>query len=972
MMTNFLENLQNSINTGFINSEIESFENLQPKILMNDRAAEKKILSSIIDNLLDCEEFTFSVAFLTSGGVKSLHNTFKDLEEKNVFGNVIISDYSNFTQPEAMRKLCKFKNIKTYFLRDKKFHGKSFLFKNNNKYNLIIGSSNLTQDALSSNLEINLQVTASDKSKIIHEITSLNKKYIDYSIEVDTAVIDEYEKFYKEVNSKIFMKKKHNNETEDIIYQPNSMQSEAIENLENLRKEDKNKAIVISATGTGKTVMSAFDAQETGAKKLLFIVHRRNIALKAQQTFKDIFKDTRSYGIFSGETRDVTKDFIFSTVQTINNPDHMNNFKPDFFDYIIIDETHRAGGQTYKRVLNYFKPKFLLGMTATPERTDGFDIFTHFDHNIGYEIRLNRALDEGLLSPFHYFGVTDITVDGRILDENSDFNILLSDERVERIIEKIKEFDCDDGNVRGLMFCSRVEEAEKISIKLNNRGLKTLALSGKNSEDERAEAIRMLESESKEEKLDYILTVDIFNEGIDIPKINQIVMLRPTQSAIIFVQQLGRGLRKIDKKEYLTVIDFIGNYQNNYMIPVALFGDTSYDKDTLRRLLSHGSSLIAGASTVNFDRISRQQIFESINSQNLQIKKDLDNDYKLLKYKIGRTPMMIDFHQNGSRDPYQYVDRFKSYSNYLNTVEDNYVKFNSNIEKLLEYFSKFINDGKRLYESLILKNLIDNDIYSLKQFKNDLFELTSINVSDRDINSTVHNLNLLFITEKSNKKIFPVGELYSYSNVNLINNNFIKQTTLKEALNNLDFKKFIKDSVEYSINTYLKKFKKENFVDGFIRYEKYKRRHIHRILNWDTNPVAQNVGGYKVSEDKTNCPIFVTYEKKEDISDSTKYEDQFIDPFTFSWMTKSRRNLNSPEVKTIYDQGNNNIHIPLFVKKSDNEGQDYYFIGNLTAIKNSFKEVKMKSDNGDVTVVKIDFKIDKEVDQYLYKYMTAS
>lgn len=971
MTTNFLVNLQNSINTGFINSEIESFKNLQPKILINDKTAEKKVLSSIIENLLQCNEFTFTVAFLTSGGVKSLHNTFKDLEERNIKGNIIISDYSTFTQPEAMRKLCKFKNIKTYFLRDKKYHGKSFLFKNNNKYNLIIGSSNLTQDALSTNLEINLQVTASDKSKIIHEITSLNKKYIDYSVKVDGGVIDEYEKYYEEVNSRTF-KIKSDFQTEAFIYHPNSMQSEAIENLENLRNQNKNKAIVISATGTGKTVMSAFDAQVADAKKLLFIVHRRNIALKAQETFKNIFKNTRTFGIFSGDTREINKDFIFSTVQTINNPDHMRNFKPDFFDYIIIDETHRAGGETYKRILNYFRPKFLLGMTATPERTDGFDIFTHFDHNIGYEIRLNRALDEGLLSPFHYFGVTDITVDGRILDENSDFNILLSDERVNRIIEKVKEFDCDNGNVRGLMFCSRVEEAENLSIKLNERGLKTKALSGNNSEDERAEAIRLLESEIRDEKLDYLLTVDIFNEGIDIPKINQIVMLRPTQSAIIFVQQLGRGLRKIDSKEYLTVIDFIGNYQNNYMIPIALFGDTSYDKDTLRRLLSHGSSLISGASTINFDRISREQIFESINSQNLQIKKDLDKDYRLLKYKIGRIPMMVDFQNNGLRDPYQYVDRFKSYSNYLNTIEDNHVKFNSHIQRLLEYFSKYINDGKRLYESLILKNLIDNDVYSLTKFKNDLFELTSISVSDKDIKSTVHNLNLLFITEKSNKKIYPVGELYSYSNVNLIKGNFVKQTTLKEALENLDFRKFISDSVHFSINAYLKSFKKENFLNGFLRYEKYKRRHIHRILNWDTNPVAQNVGGYKVSEDLTNCPIFVTYEKKEDISDSTKYEDQFIDPFTFSWMTKSRRNLNSPEVKTIYNQENNNIQIPLFIKKSDNEGQEYYFIGNLRAIKNSFEEVKMKSDNGEVTVVKIDFKIDKEVDQYLYKYITSS
>ena len=191
------------------------------------------------------------------------------------------------------------------------------------------------------------------------------------------------------------------------------------------------------------------------------------------------------FSIYTGNQKDIDKDFIFSTVQTINNPVHINKFNKEYFDYIIIDETHRAGTKTYSNVLNYFKPKFLLGMTATPERTDGFDIFSLFDYNIGYEIRLNRALDEGLLCPFHYFGVTDISVDGQVLDDNSDFNLLVSEERVERIIETINKYDCDDGNVRGLIFCSRVGEADGLSILFNRKGLKTICLSGKNTEEER-------------------------------------------------------------------------------------------------------------------------------------------------------------------------------------------------------------------------------------------------------------------------------------------------------------------------------------------------------------------------------------------------------------------------------------------------------------------------------------------------------
>ena len=208
-------------------------------------------------------------------------------------------------------------------------------------------------------------------------------------------------------------------------------------------------------------------------------------------------------------------------------------------------------------------------MTATPERGDNFDIFKSFDYNIAYEIRLHKALDENMLSPFHYFGVTDITVNGELLEENSSFKLLTSNERVNRIIEKATLFGCDNGIVRGLVFCSSVDECIALSNEFNNRGYKTVALTGVNSEEERAHAINRIESNEPTEKLDYIFTRDIFNEGIDIPSINQIIMLRPTQSAIVFVQQLGRGLRKNGNKEYLTVIGFIGNYNNSYLVPIA-------------------------------------------------------------------------------------------------------------------------------------------------------------------------------------------------------------------------------------------------------------------------------------------------------------------------------------------------------------------------------------------------------------------
>lgn len=438
--------------------------------------------------------------------------------------------------------------------------------------------------------------------------------------------------------------------------------------------------MVISATGTGKTYLSAFDAKQLGTKSFLFIVHRNNIAKEALNCFKRIFKNTKKFGLYSGNEKESDADFVFATVQTLSSEYHLRRFRPDQFEYIVIDETHRIRGDTYQRIQNYFKPKFLLGMTATPERTDGFDVYKEFDYNIAYEIRLHRALEENMLCPFHYFGVIDISVNGQLLEDNSDFNRLTTDERVDRIIEKAKFYGSDNGVIRGLIFCKSVEESKTLSDKFNHRGFKTIALHGGSSEIERTNAINRLESDDETERFDYIFTVDIFNEGIDIPRVNQIVLLRPTHSAIVFVQQIGRGLRKTKGKDYLTIIDFIANYSNNYLVPVALYGDTTFNKDKLRRLLVSGSEFLPGASTVNFDRISKERIFNSIDSANLQRQRDLVNEYKSLKAKIGRIPMMMDFREHGTRDPEHYVKYSKSYFNFLASVEES-VQGNSQQQK---------------------------------------------------------------------------------------------------------------------------------------------------------------------------------------------------------------------------------------------------------------------------------------------------
>jgi len=961
---NFFESLK----TGYIDKSIESDISYVPEIITNDFNKPQKVLTTLINSLNNCESFFFNVAFLTKSGVISLFNTFDEVEKLGIKGKILISTYQSFTQPDGLRLLKKFSNLDLRLIDTDNFHGKGYVFKKSNSYELIIGSSNLTQDALGKNAEYNLKVYAKNESKIINDALNLFNKNFKKGKILTNKLIDEYEKSYKE-NFKPRIKSNIQEDDDQIEYSPNEMQRLALDNINKLRSLDQNKALLISATATGKTFLSAFDVEQMKATKVLFIVHRLNIARKSLETFKHVFKNKKTYGIFSGSEKDLDSDFIFSTNLTISNPDNFQKFKPDHFDYIIIDEAHRSGAETYKKIINYFTPKFLLGMTATPERTDAFDIFSLFDHNIAYEIRLKKAMEMELVVPFHYFGVTDIEVNGQVLDENSDFRLLTSDERVDRVIEYANKYGCDDGNIRGLVFCSKVEEANELSEKFNQRGYKTISLSGANSEREREEAIDKIESNNLAEKLDYIFTVDIFNEGIDIPRINQVIMLRPTQSNIIFIQQLGRGLRKFfDQKEYVTVIDFIGNYQNNFLIPVALFGDTSFNKDNLRKMINSGSSMLPGASTINFDEISRERIFESISNANLKKKSELVQDYKLLKLRLGRIPQMTDFLVYESRDPYQFVDYSKSYLNFVNMVEEDSYKVNNDEKKILEIYSQFLNNGTSIEDVFLLRNIIENHSLRLNEFESllkDQYDITNIK-----IDLIINILKLNYFIEKIKSKEERIGDYYNYELINYSNGVISIGKTLKDCLKNKDFKCFLLDSIDYSIRQFDLKFKKTDYVNGFFRYEKYSRRDVHRILGWNQLPNAQTVGGYQVSKNGQVCPIFVTYKKKTDIADTMNYEDKFLNPGLFEWFSKSNRSTKSPDVIAITDM-NNPIRLPFFIKKDDNEGSEFYYIGDFKVIPETIIDTKMidKEKNKEISVVKINMEIDKPLREDLYNYL---
>jgi len=954
-MNDLTQSFTKSLHTGYVDKSILSNPDYQPELLVNQKNPPKKVLSTIIHEFEHCNQFFISVAFVTTSGVAAIINKLKELEGKGIKGEMLVSQYLNFTQPEALKRLIQFKNIDLRIATTGNAHTKGYIFRNKEHYNLIVGSSNLTAQALCTNKEWNIKVSALEESGIVEKVLREFQSDFQKGTPVTFDYILSYEEIYQNQLIQTQKIKLENPNFSQPLIIPNSMQIEALENLQKIRVEGKNKALIISATGTGKTYLSAFDASAFNPKKLLFVVHRLTIAKDSLNTFKNVFGKNKTMGLFSGNQRDLDCDFVFSTIQTISKANHLDNFSKDHFDYIIIDETHRSGADSYLRLIEHFEPKFLLGMTATPERTDGDDIFQLFDHNIAYEIRLGKAMEEEMLSTFHYFGVADLTIDNIQVDKRSDFRYLVANERVERIIEQAKFYGSDNGITRGLIFCSRKKEAIELAVLFNLKGFKTVALTGDNSEEERAKAIEKLETDNLSEKLDYIFTVDIFNEGIDIPKINQIIMLRPTESSIIFIQQLGRGLRKVDGKGYLTVIDFIGNYENNYLIPIALYGDTSYNKDSLRKLITEGSRMIPGASTINFDEITKEQIFQSIDSANMQLYADLKKDYNLLKFKLGRIPMMMDFIEHGSRDPYLYVDYSNSYYNFFVKVEKSEISVLTVQEiKILELFAKEINNGKRIVECYILKLLIELESIDFEEIKTVISTNYNYKISKETYNSCINNLNFKFVRKE--EEIIKI-----YNDKLIISKSFYKM------MQNKTFKDFLIDNINYSIFSFNKQYKKELFKDGFILYQKYSRKDVCRILNWDLNEEA-TVYGYKLSNN--SCPIFVNYHKEENIASSTKFPEKFLNSSQFLWYTKPQRRLSNSTIAAIKNH-NNQLRLPLFMKKHNGEGTDFYFMGDVKPIDESFEETTIKNDqNNDVPVVKVILELATPVESTIYNYLT--
>lgn len=906
-------------------------EVMEKELIVNSESG--NLLKELVQSIQECERFYFSVAFINFSGLQLLLDPIKDAEKKGTKGKIITSTYLNFTDAKALEKIKEFSNVELkVFVTDKEigFHTKAYIFEYKDHFKVIIGSSNITQSALKSNIEWNVKIVSKDDAHFIKEVIKEYNHLWEMSREADSDFIKRYEEFLESF--------KKTSSSQQMIYEdikyivPNRMQRRATENLERIRSYGENKALVIAATGTGKTYMSAFDVKSFKPKKLLFIVHREEILKKAKETFELLLPNEGiTFGLLTGNHKQKHVDYVFSTIQTISKCFH--EYDKNEFDYIIFDEAHHATSPTYQTIFNYFEPTFTLGMTATPERSDGQNIFDLFDNNVALEVRLHEALEDELVIPFHYFGITDIeSIDLSDVDIDDVSEIakrLKVNERVDFIIEKMDFYGHDGERRKGLGFCATIDHAEYMASEFNKRGYKSVYLYGKDSPEKRQHYINKLEDD--QDDLEFIFSVDIFNEGVDIPSVNTVLMLRPTNSPIVFIQQLGRGLRKFANKSFLTVLDFIGNHNKTFLIALALNGSRYYDKESLKVAIATGFANIPGATHIQMDKISQERILEQIDRENFNSMKYLKEEYnEFKKLNSGKVPyFLVDYLKyDGAPDPVKFIDKEKSYLHFIAKVEkDDALKkllLNEDFESTLRELSSKL-PLKRVHEYVMIRYLLDHDSIDLEKAKKQISKV----VKSVDEDTVIHAFECLNQNYYDSFQVKTKPKMFHYSNGKLV-----KTDVFVKLLAQVEFQKYIVDIISYGIFRYEKEFDSEFYgVPHFKLYEQYQMIDAALLSNY--RKIHSSFRGSGLLVNGNEFFLFVDLHKEADVKESINYKDKFITPSKFQWQSVNSTTQQSERGKNIIFNKQRGVNLHLFIRKYreiDGKTEPYIYIGKGNSV----------------------------------------
>lgn len=938
-------------------------------VLYNDSHKIKNFFKTLAYEMQTADEISFLVSFVRMSGAQLLTRELIALEKKNVPIKILTTTYLNITEAKALRHFMKFKNveIKVLPLNNESFHTKAYLFKRNSNQNtVIIGSSNISHSALINGHELNVKIPHTEHIPAYEQTQDFFEKMWNHekAIFPTEEFLTKYEQHQKN-EAKLtpsFTYEEKAPYLGDTRVTPNQMQKEALKNLKFTRKNGHSKGVIIAATGTGKTYLSAFDVHQFQPKRLLFIAHREELLDSAIKTYSSLFQDEFLCGKITGTTKEFDKRFIFSTVQSLSKDHTLEKFKPDEFDYIIIDEFHHAEAPTYRKVIEYFTPNFLLGLTATPERMDGRNVLELCDNNIVYEIRLRDALEADLLAPFHYFGVSDQTVDYEQVEllnghyeENSLVRALSTFNRVEFIIDKIKTYGYDGDMLHGLGFCVNIEHAKFMSMEFNKRGFTTECLTGEDSVEYRQAIIKRLENPTDD--LMIIFTVNIFNEGIDIPKVNLMLFLRPTESSTIFIQQLGRGLRKIDNKEYVTVLDFIGNYKKSFIIPLALSGQynaKAFDTDSLRVAVLHEFADSPGGSVVQLDPIAQREILNRIDNIKLSSVTVLKEMYAQFKYDLGRSPEITDFlYAEEAPSLTFFLYKFKSwiktkeYMKDLNSFDES-ILANSFKYEVVERIESMLAI-KWPYEYGIIYLAKNNNVISVDDIVNWLTKRFDLDIV-RDEHETLilRAMDRLSKRHKKQKWAFGVllGDIFKVS-----------PEISKIFMNDIYFN-YVKDRLEYGLIDFRRTFRTELVLGQEKKLALYRNYTRNELMFIFEARVAEGTWREGVSRVDNHYLLFINLNKAENVEDHLHYKDYFKDPTTFHWQSQNQTSHGSGKGQEYIHHKERGIHMHLFIRKfSEMHGMTLPFM--------YLGEVDYIDSNGDKPM-NINWKLHNPVPEDLY------
>ena len=901
-------------------------------------STEQKFIDRIKQNLDQCKRFDFSVSFIKKAGLRLLSTNMEAALARGAKGRLITSTYQNFTDVDSLTFFLSLQNkypeqFECHLDREcfhdvngntVGFHNKGYLFEFNDHTELLVGSSNITVYALLKNVEWDVSVieekSSQDPSTEVTYQDAINdfNDLWEHTLPLDQDLIGEYRtRLYYSVERWDMDYEIANSEIK-----PNYMQRRALKELNRIRAMGAERALVTAAAGSGKTYLAAFDALNFNPKRLLYIVHEGSILMKSFETFQRVFGSDRTYGIYNMEYKEFEADFVFSTNVTMAGS--LELFSSDAFDYIIIDECHHAAAETYKKIINYFQPEFLLGITATPERMDGEDVFALFDENVPYELRLRDAIINGLVVPFKYYGIRDELIEYGIKEtKGHKFVEQFSDDThcvfIYHMIEKHRK---QGEKLKALAFCRDISHAIRMSQAMEEY-YQTRYLTGKNTTGERIRAFNDLQSDSAD--LEILFTVDILNEGVDIPGVNMVLFLRPTDSQTIFIQQLGRGLRKYEGKDYVTVLDFIGNdYKRSVQIAFAL-GSLSenfvIEKKLIAALVKEDFKSIGLEEygvEIHIDDLSKKEVLSYIDEVNFNTKRFLDQDYRSFKKYISaeRYPSHVDYLNNDyAPDLIKFMQskinnkKNASYYGFLKAIgEENLPAFDGRQEAFVKYVSDQL-PIVRPHEYLILQRLVDGageaSLDELKQY---------LQVHTRRFDQAVLDHALKYMLESG---------FFQMSGDNLLLNDVKLDVELNE---------YLLDLLDYGIGKYDVDY--EGFEESgelFHPWGKYRKGQVQQLL---LNNPGDIMLGTKIYDGVVY--IYVTIHKSSGTKGDLMYADGYLDRDTFQWETVAH--IGDSELEAL--KHSSCVH--AFVRKMDKEDGiqlpfTYIGRGKMEYIENSEK-----------------------------------